>query len=328
MANDIQPLLQVKELGRQAPEGMVSVRNVSFAQQPLEKLAIAGETGCGKSTLLKMIGGFVQPSSGSVWLGPQRVKGPEEQLIAGHKSIAYLSQHFELRNNYRVHEVLAYSDLLTPQEIAELSAVCRIEHLLQRRTTELSGGEKQRVALAKLLTTQPQLLLLDEPFSNLDLGHKSLIQSVITDVSDRLATTCLMVSHDAADILSWADTLLVMKDGEIVQRGTPEQVYYQPANEYCATLLGPYNKVPAAEWAHAWPAATDAQHLMIRPEHLQLAEAGQPTVAGTVQASRFHGTHHTSDILVNGQGLLVNTGQQRWAVGDAVQLAVTGAWGW
>lgn len=93
--NNDTALLQVQQLGKQAKEGMVSVQDISFEQQRLQKMAIAGETGCGKTTLLKMIGGYVQPSSGTILFEQRRVKGPDEQLIAGHKSIAYLSQHFE-----------------------------------------------------------------------------------------------------------------------------------------------------------------------------------------------------------------------------------------
>jgi ABC-type Fe3+/spermidine/putrescine transport system ATPase subunit len=308
-------LLQVQQLGKQAREGMVSVADISFEQQRLQKMAIAGETGCGKTTLLKMIGGFVQPSSGTILFEQRRVKGPDEQLVAGHKSIAYLSQHFELRNNYYVHEILAYANLLTQQEADALYAVCRIEHLLNRRTNELSGGEKQ-----------PKLLLLDEPFSNLDLGHKAIIQSVIADITANLGVTCLMVSHDAPDILSWADTVLVMQNGSMVQQGTPEQVYLQPVNEYCAMLLGNYNKVPVADVAHAWPSAD--QHLMVRPEHLQLTEAGKHTLTGVVQANRFHGTHCIADVLTANGLLVVNTGQRRPAVGDTVHLQITAAWGW
>jgi ABC-type Fe3+/spermidine/putrescine transport system ATPase subunit len=326
--NNILPLLEVQGLGKQAREGMVSVRDISFVQQRLQKMAIAGETGCGKTTLLKMIGGYVQPSSGNILFEQRRVKGPDEQLIAGHKSIAYLSQHFELRNNYWVHEILAYANLLTQQEADTLYALCRIEHLLNRRTNELSGGEKQRVALARLLGSAPKLLLLDEPFSNLDLGHKAIIQSVIADIMANLGVTCLMVSHDAPDILSWADTLLVMQNGSIVQQGAPEQVYLQPVNEYCAALLGNYNKLPAANMAHAMELPNGATQLMIRPEHLRLVPSAANTVSGLVQGHQYWGSHYITDVLVQGQLLQVNTGLQKPAIGETVHLQILAAHGW
>lgn len=326
--NNNKVLLEVQGLGKQAREGMVSVNNISFSQQSLEKVAIAGQTGSGKTTLLKMIGGLMQPDSGTVLFEGRRVKGPDEQLIAGHKSIAYLSQHFELRNNYWVHEILAYANLLPQEEANTLYEVCRIEHLLQRRTNELSGGEKQRVALARLLTTMPKLLLLDEPFSNLDWGHKALIKSVIADITARLGITCLMVSHDAPDILSWADTLLIMENGTIIQQGTPQQVYLHPTNEYCAALLGNYNKVLAASVATAIDLQPSASSIMVRPEHLLLVPEGMHTLNGQVQDLQFWGSYYTATVLVNGQILLVNTGQQKPAIGETVHLQITAAHSW
>lgn len=329
MANDnVLPILAVQGLGKQAPEGMVSVQDISFAQQRLQKLAIAGETGCGKTTLLKMIGGYVQPSSGTILFEQRRVTGPDEQLIAGHKSIAYLSQHFELRNNYWVYEILEYANLLTQEEANDIYAVCRIAHLLNRRTNELSGGEKQRVALARLITTRPQLLLLDEPFSNLDLGHKNIIKSVIADMGAQLGITCLMVSHDATDILSWADTLLIMRNGRVVQQGTPETLYAQPVDEYSAALLGQYNKVPAAAIAHAFEVSLGVRELMIRPEHIQIAPPNAKTLAGQVQGQQFWGSFYMATVAVMGHTLLVNTGQAKLALGDTVHLQITQAHGW
>lgn len=321
-------LLQVQQLGKQAKEGMVSVRDISFEQQRLQKMAIAGETGCGKTTLLKMIGGHVQPSSGTILFEQRRVKGPDEQLIAGHKSIAYLSQHFELRNNYWVHEILEYANQLSQAAANDIYAVCRIEHLLNRRTNELSGGEKQRVALARLLTTRPQLLLLDEPFSNLDLGHKNTIKAVIADISDKLGITCLMVSHDAADILSWADSLLMMRNGAMVQQGPPEMVYTQPVDEYCAALLGHYNKLPAAAIVPVFAAPPHAQTLMIRPEHIQLVAPSPQALSGQVIAQQFWGSFYMATVLAMGHTLLVNTGQLKLTLGETVYIQILQAHGW
>ena len=329
MANDnVLPILEVQGLGKQAPEGMVSVQDISFEQQRLQKMAIAGETGCGKTTLLKMIGGYVQPSSGTILFEQRRVKGPDEQLIAGHKSIAYLSQHFELRNNYWVYEILEYANLLTQEEANAIYAVCRIEHLLKRRTNELSGGEKQRGARARLRTTRPQLLLLDEPFSNLDLGHKSIIKSVIADMGDQLGITCLMVSHDATDILSWADTLLIMRNGSLVQQGPPETLYAQPVDEYCAALLGQYNKVPAAVIAPIFEVPLGVAEMMIRPEHIQIVPPNAQALAGQVLAQQFWGSFYMATVSVMGHPLLVNTGQSKFSLGDTLHLQVTNAHGW
>jgi len=183
---------------------------ISFTQEKGRKLAIAGETGSGKSTLLKMIAGLAAVGPGEVRFEGSRVLGPLERLVPGQPGIAYLSQHFELWNNYRVEEVLSYANDLSVEESVELYGICHIDHLLARRTDQLSGGERQRIALARLLVKPPRLLLLDEPFSNLDMIHKDILKSVIRDITQRLDITCLLVSHDPLDVLSWADEVLVV----------------------------------------------------------------------------------------------------------------------
>lgn len=218
----------------------VALDHITFTHRKGRRLAIIGETGSGKSNLLKIIGGLAATTEGSVWFEGRRVLGPLERLIPGEPGIAYLSQHFELWHNYHVNEVLSYANDLTPRETAELYRLCHIDHLLQRRTDQLSGGERQRIALARLLVHPPRLLLLDEPFSNLDMIHKRILKKVIADSAARFDITCILVSHDPHDILSWAHELLVLRDARLIQQGSPIEVYTRPIDEYCAALLGDY----------------------------------------------------------------------------------------
>lgn len=238
-------ILQVEALLRHE-NGLPVVQDVSFEMATHERLAIMGETGSGKSSVLRMIGGLLQPDAGKVYFEGKRVAGPQEVLIPGHPGIAYLSQYSDLRPNFFVHEVIEYVNDLPAQEAAQLYALCEITHLLQRKTTQLSGGEKQRVALARLLGTRPRLLLLDEPFSHLDYAHKQTIKQVIANAMDTLQLSVLLVSHDAQDVLPWATRMLVMRQGKIVARGTPTQLYLHPPTAYTAALLGPYLTVDAA----------------------------------------------------------------------------------
>src|SRR5690349_14976068 len=191
----------------------VLLGGVNFSLPKGRKLVVAGETGSGKTTLLKTIAGLAQADKGKVLFEGQRVLGPAEKLIPGHGGIAYLSQEFELPQHLRIEQVLEYANELPEAEAIALFRVCRIDHLMKRKTHQLSGGERQRIALAKLLIGAPRLLLLDEPFSNLDIIHKELLKSVIRDIGQKLGITCMLVSHDPMDTLSWAEEILVIKDG-------------------------------------------------------------------------------------------------------------------
>lgn len=310
-------LLEVAGAGKKE-KGHFIVRDISFTQQPLEKIAIAGETGSGKTTLLKMIGGLAQPDEGTIHFESEKVLGPFEKLIPGHPKIAYLSQYFELRNNYRVEEELGSKNLLTEEEANSIYRICKIGHLLKRKTNELSGGERQRIVLARLLTTSPKLLLLDEPFSNLDAIHKNIIKSVLLDIGNQLNTSCILVSHDATDTLSWADTIIVLKDGKIIQQGTPHEIYHQPIDAYCAGLFGEYNLLNAENVAAFFPVDKKPSSLIVRPEQFIISD--KAGVKGIVEAVYFFGSYYFVDVKVNGQVLRVRTGSGNLLLGERIGL--------
>lgn len=299
-------MLSVEGVGKKK-DGLHILKDVTFKQSSFSHLAIAGETGSGKSTLLKIVAGLIQPDEGRVMLNDERVKGPDDQLVPGHKGVGYLSQHFELRNNYWVHEVLEYANKLSDEDAAEIFHVCQIDHLLNRRTTELSGGEKQRIATARLLVNDPILLLLDEPYSNLDMIHKQVMKKLIGDISEKLKISLTLVSHDPIDILSWADDLIILKDGMIIQHGKPEDVYRNPVSEYCAGMLGAYYILPkalASELSGETRPAWEAGRLLIRPENLVLTNASNGIEARIVKQT-FLGNKYEYKIEVGSAELSV-----------------------
>ena len=303
-----------------------SVHNITFSQHPFQNIAIAGETGSGKTTLLKLVAGLVQPTEGEILFEGRKVIGPEDQLLPGHPAIAYLSQHFELRNNYWVHELLEMANKLDEKEAHKIFRICQVEHLLHRRTDQLSGGERQRIALARVLITSPKLLLLDEPYSNLDAIHKHTIKSVIHEIGSKLSITCILVSHDAPDILSWADRILVMKEGKIIQTGTPAQVYDQPINEYCAGLFGEYNLINrdlAQKITGEGFPLPDNKLLLVRPESFLIVTAADNTFTGNVQTVLYWGSYFTVDVQTGGQLIRVRTNKKEYKAGDTVNLSLS-----
>jgi ABC-type sugar transport system ATPase subunit len=302
-----------------------ALQGISLIQQRKQRLAVAGETGSGKSTLLKIIAGLVQPDKGEVLLEGRRVLGPAETLAPGHPDIAYLSQDFELRNNYRVEEVLSYANELTEDEADALYAICRIDHLLRRKTDQLSGGERQRVALARLLVRPPKLLLLDEPYSNLDRVHKEILRSVIGDILERFGMSCILISHDPPDILSWADEILVLRGGQLVQKAGPERIYRQPADEYVAGLMGKYNRIHPVLAARLGrlPGAGQGKDLLIRPEKLTLSALGSAAAQGRVTEISFVGGYYEIEVEVAGSRLLVRADTNAYKKDQVVYIGLT-----
>lgn len=291
-------LLSVTNLYSEPLLGNFSLENINFTQQKMEKIALIGETGSGKSTLLKTIAGLIQPQSGTILFEGKKVMGPNWQLVGGQKGIAYLSQHFELLNNYRMEELLSYANELLEDEANELFKICRIDHLMKRNSYELSGGEKQRVALAKLLITKPRLLILDEPYSNLDLIHRNILKDVVEAVCNKFEISCILTSHEPLDVLPWADQILVIRNGKIIQEDTALKVYKKPVDDYVAALLGSYNLLDAKYFGES---------LLIRPEEIFITDDLSKQFTGVVTKVHFMGSYYEIEITLKTQTIKVKT---------------------
>jgi ABC-type sugar transport system ATPase subunit len=315
-------LLEVSNISKQGED--FTLRNINFNQRKLQKVVIAGETGSGKSTLLKLIAGLAQADEGEIIFDNKRVLGREEKLVPGHESIAYLSQHFELQKFLRVEQILTYANILSDAEANELYKVCQINHLLKRRSDALSGGERQRIGLAKLLISSPKLLLLDEPYSNLDMVHKNVLKSVIDDVITKYKTSVMLVSHEPADTLSWADKIIVLKDGNLVQQGTPEKIYHQPVSEYIAGLFGKYAML-SPEFLQPFfskeKAKSIKKNMLVRPEYFQIVTKGSRTVTAQIVNVKFYGCYYEVDVRIKNQMLTITTTESKYMPGKKVYVS-------
>ncbi len=314
-------MLSVRRVSKMYADDKSGLRKFSFEINSKDRVGIVGETGSGKSTLLKIIGGLLQSDAGEVFFGGERVKGPLEMLIPGHNKIAYLSQHFELPKFITVQEHLHDSYLIADREAKRIYKACRVSHLLSKHTSTLSGGEKQRVALAKILLKKPEVLLLDEPFSNLDFHHKRMIKEVMQKVEDELETTIILVAHDPLDVLSWAKHILVLSGGRVVQQARPEVVYNQPKNEYVAGLFGAFNLVSLDEFSEAgngtFPLVKGKA--IIRPEKFRLSNRTKG-VRGQVVGVRYFGAYDELSVRTSASELLVRSEVNTSKVGDEVWL--------
>jgi iron(III) transport system ATP-binding protein len=303
--------LEVTKVSRHY-NGEFLLDDINFTQKEFQKIAIAGATGSGKTTLLKIIAGLEQPDTGEVLFEGISVKGPYEKLIPGHHRIAYLSQHFELRNHYRVEELLEMANILGEEEAQKIYEVCRIDHLLKRWTNQLSGGERQRISLARLLVTSPKLLVLDEPYSNLDAIHTHLLKNVVNDIGEKLKISCMLVSHDPHDMLPWADEIIVLQEGRIIQQGSPYTIYHEPADEYVAALFGRYNVVSldlALSLSDHSDVSVNDFYGFLRPERFLIVPDESKGLRGEVKKVSFMGSHYELVVQVSDGKLLVNSSQ-------------------
>jgi ABC-type sulfate/molybdate transport systems ATPase subunit len=234
-------MLSLKNIDTKQINNDFCLNNICFTQNKETVLAIIGETGSGKSTLLKTIAGFIQHTAGTILFNNQEKIGPDFQLATGYTDIAYLSQHYELRHNYRMQELLEYANVGNQQDLLDIITLCDIGHLLQRNSHRLSGGEKQRIAIARLLLGKPSLLILDEPFSNLDYVHSNAMHQLIEQYCNNNNVMRIITSHRPSEILGTAHQMIVLQNGSIIQQGSTADIFYLPINNYTAALLGDYN---------------------------------------------------------------------------------------
>jgi ABC-type sulfate/molybdate transport systems ATPase subunit len=292
------PLLELQNVCSEPLLGGFSLQQINLVLEQGKKLALIGETGTGKSTLLKTIAGLLQHSEGKIIFNGNKCLGPNWQLIPGVDGIGYLSQHFELRNNYRMEELLEYANELTTEEAQQLFDLCEISHLMKRNSYQLSGGEKQRIAFARLLINKPKLLILDEPYNNLDVAHATTLKRILETACEQYNITCFLASHNPADILPWAEELIVLKQGKIVQQGSCESIYYSPVDDYVAGLLGEFT-VLQTELANALELSANT---ILRPNQFQVSEIGVPA---TVKRCNFLGSHYLVVAEACGQEVVV-----------------------
>ncbi|TDE18319.1 ABC transporter ATP-binding protein [Dyadobacter psychrotolerans] len=265
-----------------------------------EWLGILGESGSGKSTLLRILGRFLDADAGSVYFKEELLRPVSGELIPGHEQIKLIHQEFELFPNQTVEENIAYSLRFYDPEykkerVAELLQITGLEPIRNQKAKLLSGGEKQRTAIAKSLAEQPDVLLLDEPFAHLDNHNRRVLADAIENLRQEQKMSCIFVTHEASDALAWSDRIAVLRDGKIIQTGSPQEVYNQPVDSYVAELTGDIN----------WLADSTAdKKRFIRPEKIKRTKNPEKSKwTGSVDAIRFHGNHWEIR-CVNKQGSL------------------------
>ena len=269
------------------------IEDVSFTIAKGQNTAIIGESGCGKSTLLKLIYGLYDLDSGSITYNEKPILGPKYNLVPGEDYIKYLAQNFDLMPYITVEEnVGKFLSNMYPEEkkvrIQDLLDMVEMTAFAKVKAKFLSGGQQQRVALARVLALEPEILLLDEPFSQIDSFRKnSLRRNLFRYLKDK-GITCIIATHDSTDALAFSDETIVVQNGKVVAKGDSKMLYENPGNKYIASLFGEVNELRLTQLIDVEP--EDDQLLLLYPHQLKVVDNSMMKVV--VKQCYFKGSHY------------------------------------
>ena len=322
-------------------EGFTAVENFNLYVKKGEFVTFLGPSGCGKTTTLRMIAGFELPTKGQILLNGQDItnlppyKRPVNTVFQRYALFPHLDVYDNVAFGLKLKKVKKvfkdrkgneYEKLvhLTQQEIDEKVVralrIVDLEQFESRDISTLSGGQQQRVAIARAIVNEPEILLLDEPLGALDLKMRKEMQLELKEMHRKLGITFIYVTHDQEEALTMSDTIVIMKDGQIQQIGTPEDIYNEPANAFVADFIGESNIYVGAMYGHnkvrflgkVWDCVDnfplhEKVDVVVRPEDVKLVLAGQGTVNGKITNCVFKGMHYQYVVMVGKNEVLVQS---------------------
>lgn len=330
-----------------AGKDVVAADDVSLCIEPGELVTLLGPSGCGKTTTLRMIAGFEMPSRGKIWIGDRDVTNVPPNA----RDTAMVFQSYALFPHLTVRENVAYG--LRFRRIDRAEAARKVDRIMSlvglkglegRSPGQLSGGQQQRVALARALVVEPQVLLFDEPLSNLDAKLREQMREEIRRIQKGLSITAVYVTHDQTEAMSISDRVVVMHEGRIEQVGSPEDIYARPVNRFVADFVGKVNFIPAEvlETGEATSvlsmlgrpvsvprlpfSAGRKLDVVVRPEELQLEAACDGLLQGTVTSCTYLGAVLECEVKVTDDVRLlatVHNPRQRGTLRPGATVGVT-----
>jgi putative spermidine/putrescine transport system ATP-binding protein len=307
-------MIKLSNIAKTFADGTRALKPLDLEIAEGETLVLLGPSGCGKTTLLRIISGLETPDAGGrVFFGSEDVT----PLPIERRNVGMVFQSYALFPNMSVAENVGYGlrirGELTQAKLDELLALVQLEGLGNRRVDQLSGGQRQRVALARALAVRPRALLLDEPLTALDAKLREQLRIDIDRLLRSLAITAVYVTHDQAEAMALGDRIAVMQAGEIMQIGTPREIYYRPRTAFVADFIGTMNRL-----------RLNGSEALFRPEDTRLVRSAEAQFSGTIASAFFLGDHTRLMVDCGGMQLVTveTTERREFKVGERVHLAV------
>lgn len=284
----------------------IILKNIHFTLKPGEHLSILGESGCGKSTLLHLVYGLLHLENGTIFYNEKKLLGPTKTLIPGESFMKLVAQEFNIMPFTTVAENLGshlsgLDEEKDKKRIGQLLEVVEMESFKNTLVKNLSGGQKQRVALAKALANEPEILLLDEPFSNIDVFRKNKLQRKIFNYLKENKISCITATHDSEEALAFSDKILMLKNGTVEMAGTPEFIYENVSTEYQAGFFGESNLLPK----RLFYSKNSLEEIIVFPHQLKISEE-KTALKVTVRKSYFKGSFYLIEADFEGKTVFFN----------------------
>jgi iron(III) transport system ATP-binding protein len=295
---------------------VVAVDRASFCVERGEVVALLGPSGCGKTTLLRLVAGFERPDGGSVEIDGKTVASSSGAWVPPERRrVGMVFQDYALFPHLTVAENVGFGlpRRTRPGRVPELLGIVGLEAHGRRYPHELSGGQQQRVALARALAPSPELVLLDEPWSNVDPFLRESLRTEVVDIIRPLGVTVVLVTHDREEAFSLADRIALMREGQVVQEGTSEELYFEPVSRWAAEFVGAGNvltgrvvhgvvETPIGSFPANGASGNGSARVLVRPELLELA--CDPTGEAEVVGREFRGHDVFYRVLLDGVELV------------------------
>lgn len=302
------------------------VNNITIFIPKSKITAIVGESGSGKTTLLNLLYGTLEPDHGDVFFKEERVLSREKGIQHAHSAMRMVAQHnteLDPRTSVwdTINEGLPDEDQSQSiQRVTEALHLLNIYDLKEMPFGKLSGGEKQRVTIAKALISRPEVLLLDEPFNQVDATYREGLQHDIRYIVKAWGVTVVLVSHDPAEILSMADELIVLKEGEIVENGSPEELYHSPKLMYTAQILASCTRLTSTQ-AKICGIKSKRSVVVIYAEHVKISSLGSKWLVKMVLFKGFF-----EELIVEKDGItlrVLNHDRKKYPVGSKISISIS-----